>query len=122
MQQNKPTTIDAYISGCNKDVQPILQQVRATIQQAAPAATEAIKYAMPTFILHGNLVFFAAFKNHIGLYALPSGHTAFAKALAPYKSGKGSVQFPLNKPMPLKLITQIVKYRVAENLQKINSK
>lgn len=122
MPPKKPTSVDEYIGGYNKDVQQILQQVRATIQQAAPAATEAIKYAMPTFILHGNLVFFAAFKNHIGLYALPSGHAAFTKALAHYKSGKGSVQFPLNKAMPLKLITQIVKYRVAENLQKINSK
>lgn len=89
--------------------------MRATIRKAAPKAEEAIKYAMPTFVLHGNLVHFAAFKNHIGFYPAPTGMEAFKKDLALYKTGRGSVQFPLDKPLPLALITRIVKLRVSEN-------
>ena len=107
--------IDEYIAGFPQDIQKILEQVRATIKQAAPGAEEAIKYAIPTFTLNGNLVHFAAFKNHIGFYATPSGSDAFKKELSVYKTGEGSVQFPINKPMPLDLITRIVKFRVAEN-------
>ncbi len=109
-----PTTIDEYIAGFPPDIQAILEKVRATIAKAAPGATEAIKYRLPTFVMKGNLVHFGAFKEHIGFYALPSGHAKFQKELAKYKSGKGSVQFPLDKPMPYDFITQIVKFRVEE--------
>jgi len=110
--------IDKYISGFPKEIQTMLEQIRLTIRQAAPEAEETIKYAMPTFVLNGNLVHFAAFKNHIGFYPVPSGIEAFKKELSVYKGAKGSVQFPLNKPMPLDLITKIVKFRVKENLNK----
>src|SRR5215203_200439 len=111
----KPNSIDDYIAGFPKEIQAILEQIRTTIKQAAPEAKEAIKYAMPTFILHGNLVHYAAFKNHIGFYPVPSGIEAFKKELAVYKGAKGSVQFPLDQPMPLDLISKIVKFRVKEN-------
>jgi len=114
--------IDEYISGFPEEIQILLEQVRATIKQAAPEAEEAIKYAMPTFVLNGNLVHFAAFKNHIGFYPVPSGIEAFKKELSVYKGAKGSVQFPLDKPMPLKLISEIVKFRVNENLLKAKTK
>jgi uncharacterized protein YdhG (YjbR/CyaY superfamily) len=115
--------IDEYIAGFPKDVQKTLQQVRATIRKAAPGAEEAIKYAIPTFILDGgNLVHFAAFKNHIGFYPTPTGTEAFKKELSVYKSGKGSVQFPLDKPMPLSLIARIVKFRVGERSKKTAKK
>lgn len=110
--------IDKYISGFPKEIQVLLQQIRKTIRQAAPEAEEAIKYAMPTFVLNGNLVHYAAFRNHIGFYPVPSGIEAFKKELSVYKGAKGSVQFPLDKPMPLGLITKIVKFRVQENLNK----
>ena len=109
-----PKTIDEYIPGFPRDVQRILQQVRTTIQKAAPRAEEAIKYRCPTFVLNGNLVHFAAFKNHIGFYPTPSGIAAFARELSRYESAKGSVQFPIDEPMPLGLITRIVKFRVKE--------
>lgn len=113
--KNKFTTIDEYINTFPKDVQKILEQIRKTIKEVAPEAEEAISYQIPTFKLNGNLVHFAAFKNHIGFYPTPSGQKAFEKELSVYKSGKGSVQFPLNKPMPLSLIRKIVKYRVKES-------
>ncbi|MBN1410823.1 MAG: DUF1801 domain-containing protein [Spirochaetales bacterium] len=115
-------TIDEYIKSFPKEVQKILQQIRATIKKAAPDAEEAIKYRMPTFVLNGNLVHFAAFKNHIGFYPIPSGITAFKNELSAYKQGKGSVQFPLDKPMPLALISKIVKFRVKENRAKATKK
>ncbi len=115
---NSPANTDDYIASFPKEIQDVLVQVRQTIQQAAPEATEVISYGIPTFVLHGTLVHFAAFKNHIGFYALPSGTAAFQKQLSNYKTGRGSVQFPLNKPMPLDLITDIVKFRVAENKTK----
>jgi uncharacterized protein YdhG (YjbR/CyaY superfamily) len=114
--------IDSYIAEFPDDIQKRLEQVRATIRKAAPKAEEAIKYAIPTFVLNGNLVHFAAFKNHIGFYPAPTGMKAFKEALAPYKQGKGSVQFPLDKPMPLALITRIVKMRVEENQLKKTKK
>jgi uncharacterized protein YdhG (YjbR/CyaY superfamily) len=114
--------IDTYISIFPKDIQTILEQVRKTIKQEAPAAKETIKYGMPTFVLNGNLVFFAAFKNHIGFYATPTGHEEFKKELSPYKSGKGSVQFPLNLPIPFDIITKIVRFRVKENQEKTEKK
>jgi uncharacterized protein YdhG (YjbR/CyaY superfamily) len=118
----KSATINDYIKGFPKEVREILEEVRATIQQAAPETTEKINYGMPTFDLHGNLVHFAAFKNHIGFYSTPTGHTKFQKELSKYKGGKGSVQFPLDEPMPLELISKIVRFRVKENLAKSKAK
>lgn len=115
-------SIDDYIKSFPPGIQKLLQQVRASIQKAAPGAEETIKYAMPTFMLNGNLVHFAAFKNHIGLYPTPNGIEAFKKELSVYKGAKGSVQFPLDQPMPLELIGKIVKYRVAENMAKAKKK
>lgn len=114
--------IDEYIAGFPKEVQDILQQVRATIKKAAPAAEEKISYAIPTFFLQGNLVHFAAFKNHIGFYPTPSGIEEFEKDLSIYKRAKGSVQFPLDKPMPLNLISRMVKFRIKKNLEKAKTK
>jgi uncharacterized protein YdhG (YjbR/CyaY superfamily) len=109
-------TVDEYIATFSPEVQAVLEQVRQTVRQAAPDAVEALSYGMPAFKLNGKvLVYFAAFKSHIGFYPLPSGITAFEKDLAPYARGKGSIQFPLDKPMPLDLVTRIVKYRAAEN-------
>ncbi|MFN0014707.1 MAG: iron chaperone [Saprospiraceae bacterium] len=111
---NKPNTIDEYIANYPEHVRGILEQVRQTIRSAAPNATEAIRYGIPTFVQSGSLVHFAAFKNHIGFYATPTGHAAFQAALATFKQGKGSVQFPLSQPMPLELIGKIVRFRVEE--------
>ncbi|MEI6060549.1 MAG: DUF1801 domain-containing protein [Bacteroidota bacterium] len=110
--------IDEYISGFPEETRVLLQQVRLAVRQAAPDAVETIKYAMPSFVLNGNLVHFAAFKNHIGFYPVPSGIEAFRKELSVFKGGKGSVQFPLDQPMPLGLIRKIVLFRVAENQTK----
>jgi uncharacterized protein YdhG (YjbR/CyaY superfamily) len=118
----KVNSIDDYIKSFPPGIQKLLQQVRASIQKAAPGAEETIKYAMPTFMLNGNLVHFAAFKNHIGLYPTPNGIEAFKKELSVYKGAKGSVQFPLDQPMPLELIGKIVKYRVAVNMAKAKKK
>jgi len=120
--KNIAASIDAYIADFPEDVQARLQEVRATIHKAAPEATEDIKYAIPTFVLNGNLVHFAAFKQHIGFYPAPTGIEAFEQELSVYKQGKGSVQFPLDEPMPLALITKIVKYRVLENTEKVKAK
>jgi len=114
----KPITTDEYISGFPKETQKILEQLRATIKKAAPKADEVISYGMAAFKLNGMLVWFAAHTNHIGFYPSPSGIEAFKKELSIYKGAKGSVQFPLEKPLPLGLITKIVKFRVTENLQK----
>ncbi len=118
MPAPKPATVDEYIAAFPAEVQQVLQQVRATIRAAAPSAEERISYAIPGYYLNGQLVFFAAYKHHIGFYAAPTGHAAFAEELSPYKQGRGSVQFPLSQPMPLELIERIVKFRVAENLGK----
>lgn len=112
------SNIDEYIAGFPGDVQKILIKIRATIRQAAPDAEEKISYQMPTFFLNGNLVHFAAFKNHIGFYPVPTGIEKFKKELSAYKGGKGSVQFPLDQPIPYELISRIVKFRVKENLVK----
>ena len=110
------STIDQYIETFPEDIQDILQKMRRTIQKAAPQATEAISYQMPTFKLNGNLVHFAAFKNHIGFYPIPSGIEAFKGELSPYIAGKGSIRFPLDKPIPYDLVKRIVEFRVKENL------
>jgi|SRR3989344_7314397 len=121
MEKTNYQNIDEYIKEFPTDIQKILQIVRKTIRKAAPNAVEGISYQMPTFKLKGkNLVHFAAFKNHIGFYPIPSGILAFKKELTPFKKGKGSVQFPIDQPLPLELITKIVKYRVKEN-EKINN-
>jgi uncharacterized protein YdhG (YjbR/CyaY superfamily) len=122
METSKPTTIDEYIQGFPDNIQKLLEQVRNTISSAAPEAEEAISYAIPTFKLNGNLVHFAAFKNHIGFYPAPTGLKEFKKELSLYAQGKGSAQFPLDQPLPLALITKIVKYRVKENLSKLAKK
>ncbi len=124
MESNKAgfTSIDEYIATFPKDIQKKLEEMRATIKAAAPEAEEKISYQMPTFFLNGNLVHFAAHTNHIGFYPTPSGIEAFKKELSIYEGAKGSVQFPLEKPLPLKLVSKIVKYRVAENLTKAASK
>lgn len=116
------TTIDEYISAFPESTQKLLQQMRATIAKAAPKAEEAISYAMPTFKLHGNLVHFAGYKSHIGFYPGAGGIAAFQKDIDKYKNAKGSVQFPLDKPLPLALVTKITKYRVKQNLEKVLSK
>ncbi|MBN1966179.1 MAG: DUF1801 domain-containing protein [Anaerolineae bacterium] len=112
------TTIDEYIATFPTDVQAILQTLRQVIHEAAPDAAEAISYQLPTFRLNGNLVHFAAFKNHIGFYPTPSGTAAFQEELALYKGGKGSIQFPLDRPIPLDLVRRIVAYRVQETVAK----
>jgi len=118
MATTKVSTIDEYIAGFPPEVQDLLQQVRKTVSKAAPAAEETIKYDMPTFTLDGNLAHFAAFKTHIGFYPAPTNDETFKAALSPYKTGKGSVQFPFNKPLPLDLITRIVKHYIIRNAKK----
>jgi uncharacterized protein YdhG (YjbR/CyaY superfamily) len=115
-------TIDEYISTLPEDVQSVLSELRQTIREAAPEAEETINYQIPTFTLHGNLVHFAALKNHIGFYPTPSGIEAFKNELASYKGAKGSVQFPIDQPLPLSLIRRIVEYRVKENLERKQKK
>lgn len=118
----RPVDIDSYIADFPPETQELLQQIRATIKKAAPQATEVISYAMPAFKLHAVLVYFAAYKNHIGFYPTASGIEIFKKELSVYKGAKGSVQFPLDKPLPLDLITKIVEFRVAEDQQKAEMK
>lgn len=124
MDQNKNDfkSIDEYILLFSPDVQEKLQSLRTVINESAPEAEEKISWQMPTFVLHGNLVHFAAHKKHIGFYPGPSGIEEFRDKLAGYKSSKGAVQFPQEKPLPYELICQIVKFRVAENLERAESK
>lgn len=112
--QTEPNDIDDYIAGSPEAVRGVLESVRATIRKAAPEATEAIKYGIPTFVLGENLVHFAAAKKHIGFYPTPSAIAAFREELSAYKGAKGSVQFPLASPMPLELIERMVRFRVEE--------
>jgi uncharacterized protein YdhG (YjbR/CyaY superfamily) len=116
--KNVPADIDEYIEGFPSNVQKLLQRIRKTIRKAAPDAEEAISYAIPTFKLSGNLVHFAGYKNHISLYPAPRGVAEFKKELAQYEGGKGTVQFPLDQPVPYDLITRIVKYRITQNAAK----
>jgi len=117
-----PTTIDEYIADYPPHVQQILETVRATIRKAAPEAEEKISYQIPTFFLHGNLVHFGAFTKHMGFYPGSTGIAKFTAELAPYKQAKGSVQFPLEEPLPLGLISRIVKFRVRENRARAEAK
>ena len=119
---HKPETIDEYISLHPPKVQELLQKIRTLIQRAAPGAKEAINYQIPTFVFNGNLVHFAAYKNHIGFYPAPSGISKFKQELSEYESGKGSIRFPLDREIPFDLIRRIVKFRVMENLEKVSRK
>jgi uncharacterized protein YdhG (YjbR/CyaY superfamily) len=112
MEKNIPKSVDEYIARFPKASQIILSEIRATILKAAPSALETISYAMPAYKQNGKvLIYFAGYEHHIGLYATPQGHKAFEAELSKYKQGKGSVQFPINEPMPLELITRIVNFR-----------
>jgi len=124
MEGNKITfeSIDEYILQFPPKVQEILGVLRKVIKESAPDAAEKISYQMPTFTLHGNLVHFAAYKNHIGFYPTPSGIDAFKHELSEYKGAKGSVQFPIEKPLPYELISKIVKFRVSENIKQAEGK
>ncbi len=121
-KQRAPKTIDEYIAGFPREVREILQKIRATIRKAAPRAEEKISYQIPTFTLHGNLIHFAAYQHHIGLYPAPRGVAQFKEELSAYEGGKGTLQLPLDKPIPLRLITKIVKYRVKINLEKAQAR
>ncbi len=114
----KPTTVDAYIQQYPPNVRTMLEELRHIIAKAAPEATERISYGMPTFYQDGNLVHFAAWKSHIGLYPVPSAIQKFAKELTLFQQTKGSVHLPFNQPLPVKLIEKIVKFRIEENEQK----
>ena len=120
--QTAPRNIDEYIARFPRDVQEILKKIRQTIRKAAPDADETIKYQMPTFTLKGNLVHFAAFKKHIGLYPAPRGIEEFKDELCGYEGTKGTLRFPLDKPIPFALITKIVKFRVKKNLERAKAK
>ena len=117
-KQARPATVDEYIAQFPPDVQEILARIRAIIKEAAPQAQEKISYQMPYYALNGRLVYFAAFKRHIGFYPMVTGITAFQGELSAYKGAKGSVQFPLDRPMPYDLIRKIIEFRVAENSRK----
>lgn len=118
----KPTSVAQYIAGFPADVQAVLQRIRLAIREAAPHAEEVISYQIPTFKLKGNVIHFAAWKNHIGFYPGSSGIGAFKKELSKYQNAKGSVQFTLDQPMPLSLIKKIVAYRVRENIERDSSR
>jgi uncharacterized protein YdhG (YjbR/CyaY superfamily) len=124
MQANqKPAeTMDEYIAGFPKNIQTILKKIRATIRKAAPNAEEAIKYQIPTFVQNGNLVHFAAYEHHIGFYPTSKAIVKFKKELSPYEQSKGTIRFPLDKPIPLDLIGRIAKSRVQDNLTKAKAK
>ncbi|WNS76060.1 DUF1801 domain-containing protein [Bacillus sp. DTU_2020_1000418_1_SI_GHA_SEK_038] len=117
-----PKSIDEYILQFPQEIQEILKTLRKVIKESAPNAEEKISYAMPTFVLNGNLVHFAAYKNHIGFYPTPSGINTFKQELSGYKTSKGAVQFPIGKPIPYGLISKIVKFRVDENKSKAEGK
>jgi uncharacterized protein YdhG (YjbR/CyaY superfamily) len=122
MRTKTAKDMDEYISGFPPDVQKLLQKIRSTIRKAAPKAEEAIKYQIPAFVLNGNLIFFAGFKNHIGIYPAPRDVPEFKKELAAYKGNKGTLQLPLDKPVPVDLITRITKYLVKRSQERAAAK
>jgi uncharacterized protein YdhG (YjbR/CyaY superfamily) len=126
MQKIQARNIDEYIATFPKDVQVKLSEIREVIKKAAPKAEEAIKYGIPTYVLHGNLVHFGGFKSHLGFYPAPQGIAEFKKELSVYKGSKGAIQFPYDQPLPKSLIAKIVKFRIAKTLekqkQKVNAK
>jgi len=114
--------VESYIATFPKETQKLLEQIRQTIRSVAPTATEKIGYGIPTFVLNGNLVHYAGYKNHIGFYPGAAGIEKFQEELSVYKGAKGSVQFPLDQPLPLKLVSEITKFRVVQNEQKLTIK
>jgi uncharacterized protein YdhG (YjbR/CyaY superfamily) len=122
MKANQARTIDEYIADFPEDIQKLLEKVREAIKKTVPEAGETIKYGIPTFTLKGNLVHFAAYKNHIGFYPAPREAEEFKKELSAYEGGKGTVQFPLDKPLPLALIKKMVKFRVKKQLESVKLK
>jgi len=120
--QTAPKNIDEYIADFPHDVQEILEKIRMTIRKAAPDAGETIKYGIPTFTLKGNLVHFGAYRKHVGFYPAPTGLEEFKEELSAYEGSKGTVRFPLDKPIPFDLITKIVKFRVKESLERAEAK
>jgi uncharacterized protein YdhG (YjbR/CyaY superfamily) len=120
--KEKVKTIDEYIETFEPEIQKTLNEIRTFIKTIAPQASEKISYGMPTFYLNGNLVHFAAFKDHYGFFPSPSGIDEFEKELAPYRTGKGTLQFPLDKPIPWKIIKKVVQFRVKENFNKAKKK
>ena len=122
MDNTKHTNVDEYISGFPPETQAVLQKVRAAIKKAAPKAEEIISYNMPAYKQNGMLVFFAGYKTHIGFYPTAAGIAAFKKEISDYKNAKGSVQFPLDKPMPLKLVADIVKFKIKDNEMRSSKK
>ena len=124
MEENKITakSIDEYILQFPPEIQERLNMLRKVIKESAPDALETISYQMPAFVLYGSLVYFAAFKNHIGFYPTASGIAAFKNELSEYKIGKGSIQFPIEKPLPYELVSRIVKFKVDENMRKAEGK
>ena len=121
-ESKTPKDIDTYIAAFPSDIQTVLRQIRKTIREAAPEATEKISYQIPTFYLKGNLVHFAAFKDHFAFFPTSSGVEKFKDELSGYKLSKGTIQFPLGKPIPYDLITKITKFRVEENLERAEIK
>lgn len=122
-KKTAPIDIDEYMSGFPKDVQKILQKVRATIRKAAPKAEETISYGIPTFKLNGQyLIYFAAYKKHFAIYPVPGGDAEFKEEIAPYQAGKGTLQFPLDGPIPLTLIRKAVKFSIQDNLARAEAK
>ena len=122
MAESTYTTIDEYIALFPSDVQDRLQAMRSAIRAAAPEATEKISYQMPTFHQNGNVVHFAAFKNHIGFFPGASGVEAFADRLTAYKTSKGTIQLPFSEPLPLELVKEITRWRVEENRQIVEAR
>jgi uncharacterized protein YdhG (YjbR/CyaY superfamily) len=122
METTKARNIDEYITAFPEDIRELLEQMRMTIQKAAPKTVEVISYGMPAFKQHSVLVYFAAYKGHIGFYPTGSGIEAFKKEIAAYKSSKGAVQFPLDKPLPVRLIRQMVKFRVKDDEERAKEK
>lgn len=116
---NAPRSVNEYIERFPDDVRDRLEAMRSAIMRTAPSAEEYVSYGMPAYKLNGALVYFAAFKNHIGFFATPNAHDAFREDLSRYKSGKGSVQFPFDEPLPIDLIERMVRFRVAENLERV---
>jgi uncharacterized protein YdhG (YjbR/CyaY superfamily) len=122
VKQAAPRSIDEYIAGFPTDVRKVLEKLRKTIRSAAPSAQETISYQIPTFTLNGHLVYFAAWKEHIGFYPASAGIEKFKKELSPYEMRKGTIRFPLNEPLPFDLISRIVKFRVEQNLARAAAK
>lgn len=122
IKAKKAGNIDGYIAGFPEQIRKKLEEMRMIVRKAAPQAEETINYGVPTLILSGNLVHFGGFKNHVGFYPAPSGIEAFKEELSVYEGAKGSVKFPVDKPLPAALITKIVKFRVKENLEKAKQK